>query len=382
MPRLVASGLSEAEFIRLAANKPSKTPSSPAVEKAAPPLSWQQVIAMVAISLSAVLFSGITFGWAGLQRLLLEEGVYACDNESGADSEVVSEDACGRQLVQLNLVFTLAQFCHVVSSLPVGFLLDNPRFGIEGTSAIGFGLLGTGLFLLSNVGSGGSGSSKVLPAMLFIGAGGPMVFFPLLRRSAQFPGWEAFTITLLNSLFDASAAVFVFGLVAYQEGVSRSTLFVSMGTLAFVSIPVSVAVTALLKSSSASVSTPPQTAGPELKATANTPPDVATLIKSTEFVALVSFASVHCLRGTQYLGTVGDALAAMGDDEGKGVQILGYMLPLGVFTTPLVGRLIDNVGPWNSLIATNIVGVFQCISCTALPLSLQPISFAVYGEFR
>lgn len=81
------------------------------------------------------------------------------------------------------------------------------------------------------------------------------------------------------------------------------------------------------------------------------------------------------------VGTVGDALRFSGGD-GADVAVLSLMLPGGVLLTPFVGRLIDKLGPWPSLAATNALGLLQAAACLWLPLSLQPIAFAAYGTWR
>jgi len=216
MPELLATGVTLDQFnklVRQGSQWEGRTTGQSARESPAGSLAGQglaadQLLALAALSIFALLLSGVTFGWASLQLVLRDEGVYACGG-GGDDYDGGDDDTCDRQDIRFALVYTVAQFAHVAASLPVGFLLDSPRIGIDGTAALGGLLVATGCALLSNPGGGdGAGSALVLPAMVLIGAGGPTVFFPMLRRAEGFPGWEAQVMTLLNALFDASAAVF------------------------------------------------------------------------------------------------------------------------------------------------------------------------------
>jgi hypothetical protein len=46
---------------------------------------------------------------------------------------------------------------------------------------------------------------------------------------------------------------------------------------------------------------------------------------------------------------------------------------------PMVGRIIDQLGAWPSLMATNACGIVQSAASTFLPLALQPIAFGFFG---
>lgn len=114
---------------------------------------------------------------------------------------------------------------------------------------------------------------------------------------------------------------------------------------------------------------------------------------SLPFWGLALFGAVHVLRSNMYLGSVGDALAGIdkgwngetggsvtddgGDGEGddstarraeKYVRLLSFMLPFGIAATPIVGRTIDFMGPWPSLVVTNWVGVVQGLLSIFLPI--------------
>ena len=64
------------------------------------------------------LFSGILFGWAPLKMILIREGQFR------GTCAYNDPDPCSNQLVEFNFIFTIAQFCLNLASLPVGFFLD------------------------------------------------------------------------------------------------------------------------------------------------------------------------------------------------------------------------------------------------------------------
>jgi hypothetical protein len=252
-------------------------------------------------------------------------------------------------------------------------------------------MIAVGVYLLSSFGIT-SNEDSLLPAMILISAGGPSIFFSTLRRAEAFPGWESQIITLVNSLFDASACVFAFLLIIYEAGIPWTTIFWWYGSIALLGIPANVFVNLGARPPSKSTPTA-EPGGPELQiddplskpneADAAVPvsvaPTLVAALSTRPFAALLVFASVHVLRSNCYLGTVGDALAYRGDDGGRMLRVLAFMLPLGLVATPAVGRLIDRVGPWPSLFATNVVGALHGAASIFLPLPLQPITFLLYG---
>lgn len=64
------------------------------------------------------------------------------------------------------------------------------------------------------------------------------------------------------------------------------------------------------------------------------------------------------------------------------MRLLSFMLPFGVLATPFVGRTIDALGPWPSLVVTNWVGILQGALSVALPLEAMPLAFVVYVAYR
>lgn len=402
-------------------------------------LTKAQRAALLVLSLVTFLFSGMTFGWASLVILLRTEGVYEGEcRDGGDDGDDGSDDGylCDSQVMRFGLAYTLAQFCHVFAGLPVGFLLDflstpqprfwivrrffgTPRSGVVATASLGLLLLATGSMMLANYGSATgvdakAGSGLVLPAMLLIGIGGPTLFFPCLRTAEAFKGWESHIISLLNALFDASAVVLAIILLSYrlmgEDSADRRLLFSVLAGLAVLGIPGMIFVGSVLELGGAAAddSQTTDTKGEVESRPRKATPSLRETVLAWPFLGLCIFGSVHVLRSNMYLGSVGDALAGIrkgwdgtpgdglyqnsggeGDDEGRAseaaeqnVRVLSFMLPFGVAATPLIGRVINTLGPWRSLVITNWVGLLQGALSVVLPLQAMAVAFVVYVFYR
>lgn len=245
--------------------------------------------------------------------MLRADGVFACSNE---------EDVCNRQTIRFGLVFTVAQFSFGVAGPIAGYMLDDPRFGIEFVGNCGCLMVGLGCFLLGNVfASTSTGDSLILPGMALIGAGGPTVFYPMLRRADAFPTCQAHVITLLNALFDGSPAIFALLLIMYEAGGSRQLLFGVFGGLAIMFIRSNSVVSKLAPSivSEEGVDQVEEAVEEGKSGNSDTQmltnevgtsesPNLMQMLKTKEFISLTAFGCVHVLHSNTYLGFVGDAL--------------------------------------------------------------------------
>jgi len=367
-----------------------------------PKLSWNQCWALLIISSQCLLFTGLVYGWSSLQIMLRSEGVYECNKETDEDDD---DETCPRQTIQFSLVFTIGQFAFGIAGPFVGLLLDDPRFGVVFVGNLGCSLVGIGLLLIANLPNTSSGDDMIIPGMALIGAAGPTVFYPMLRRADAFAGYEGHVITLLNALFDGSAALFAVLLIFYEAGVSRQVILGVFGSCAFCFVPTNSLVSYLATSpESVVVSTKQDSLKEQPEKTTNSEIDkleevrtseeevavphlhslpVFDMLMTREFLYILCFASVSVLHSNTYLGFVGDALLYHTSEHRMEqlVQMFSFMLPAGVFTTPLVGAVIQR-GPWFSLLVTNISGIVHILMSILLPVSLQPITFAIFVIFR
>ena len=92
-------------------------------------------IALITIQLlCTALFSGILFGWAPFQLIMISEGLYACKESTATgagglgeeeNSNDEKEGECVSQQSNLNLLFTIATSTFLISSLFVGIFVDH-----------------------------------------------------------------------------------------------------------------------------------------------------------------------------------------------------------------------------------------------------------------
>jgi MFS transporter, LAT3 family, solute carrier family 43, member 3 len=219
---------------------PAHSPVSPALRLTT------NILALV----SVFFFSGIIFGWAPLELLLLQEGQYSevCpigggdgdstdagggsnddnDDDDDDDSGTDSTTSCAEQRNKLSFIFTMAQFTLSFSSLPVGFVLDKvskSKFILLTALIEMIGLISFGL-------SESSSSSSTRPDLFLFGyccmaLGGCMSMLGAFPASFLLPRYQAGILASISCLFDGSSAVFFGFLNLYQNGngMTRQSMF-------------------------------------------------------------------------------------------------------------------------------------------------------------
>lgn len=177
-------------------------------------------------TLSNLLFFGCIFGYASLQLLFEEDGVFA--NLCSSDAE--ENNPCDRQIQALLLVYTLGSSFQVFSSFPVGFILDfmGPVFcTVLGGTLIIAGLLCIGLAHTDSIATFVTGS-------VLISLGGTVSFLTsFLLGFVVPPRRVSVVMTALNCAFDGSTCIFLFFYLIYHRlNVSRSALFIGYSIIA------------------------------------------------------------------------------------------------------------------------------------------------------
>ncbi|KAK5077443.1 hypothetical protein LTR70_004957 [Exophiala xenobiotica] len=149
------------------------------------------------------LAAGITFGFAALKSVLVEEKVYrdlCTEDELDRDTAI-----CYLQDQRLNLTFIVASVTANMGALIVGSVLDR-----YGPKVCGFA---SSVFLV--IGSLCMAFSKNLPfdayvaASFFLALGGIFTFVPSFHLCNAFPKYQGLILALITGAFDASAAVFL-----------------------------------------------------------------------------------------------------------------------------------------------------------------------------
>ncbi|KAE8154650.1 putative MFS transporter [Aspergillus avenaceus] len=175
-------------------------------------VSTSKRVAQVFVTLLACWFaSGIVFGFAALKPVMINEGVYRnlCMDESLSEEGEV----CREQDLRLNLFFMVGSITANISALPVGTILD--RYGSRVCGAIGCAALAAGALLMSLSFSGRVDGYII--ANFFLALGGTFMFVPSFRIANAFPKHTGTIVALVTGAFDASAAVYLFYRLAYEQ---------------------------------------------------------------------------------------------------------------------------------------------------------------------
>ncbi|KAF7587211.1 hypothetical protein BBP40_007548 [Aspergillus hancockii] len=172
-------------------------------------VSTAKRLAQVIVTILACWFaSGIVFGFAALKPVMVDAGVYQDLCATPEDGVV-----CREQDLRLNLFFMVGSITANMSALPVGTVLD--RYGSRVCGLIGCAALAAGSLLMAISFSGrvdGFIASNFLLAL-----GGTCIFVPSFRIANAFPKYNGTIVALVTGAFDASAAVYLFYRLAYEQ---------------------------------------------------------------------------------------------------------------------------------------------------------------------
>lgn len=180
--------------------------------------TWTVVVLM---AIANLLFSGIMFGWAPLQVLLEEDGVYRnlCQGQ---------EAPCAAQTNRLVLIYTLALVFSNFASVLNGFLVD--LFGPMWSILLAGVLTSSGLVLLGLSEEGSMNAFDV--GYTLVGSGGYLLqlcCFPAVFLLP--PCHRGLVMSVLTCLFNASPCVFLVMYRLYTAGLSRKMLMCGYAAL-------------------------------------------------------------------------------------------------------------------------------------------------------
>ena len=226
----------------------SKISSPPSSSSSSLSPTWRWGTNVLSL-LSVFFFSGIIFGWAPLELMLLEEGQYheLCENDDAIDSlsqsssrfllpaeeaeeyDVItspapgSDTSCAEQMNHLNAMFTLAQFFLSFASLPVGFLLDIAPKPVHFGMAGAFQILG---LLLMSISDSANGQDYFILGYSLLALGGCMTLLGAFPASFLLAKYQAGILASISCLFDGSSIIFyIFYKLNENYGYSRKQSF-------------------------------------------------------------------------------------------------------------------------------------------------------------
>ena len=375
---------------------------------------------------SVFFFSGVLFGWAPLQSMLLRER-----GGSGQFSELCPDDGgnnrtqpehCEAQLDALELVYTLSTFTLSFVSLPGGWFVDI--CGVRATVALACTLEVAGLVLFSQADS--VAFDCFIPAAICMSAGGFLVMCASWPAAFLYSHWQTLILACVSCFFDASSVVpAVFDALGNTFG--REKLFLAYACWAFFLHAVMFCLWSCVSVSSPELNPELNSknksdkscggveeecrhqlrpkkqhdGGPATKISDSIVDIVATSPRrrprsrtlrerslteqlcTFQFAFAVVFSSIQQLRANAYIGMNNNLLHRYHDDDGRFTEIFGWFLPAGVVFIPAIDLVVKRLGLAGALHATNALGV--CFGALVLfnhPLEVQLGSFFFFAAFR
>ncbi len=349
------------------------------------------------VLLCVFFFSGILFGWAPIQTVLLAER-----GGKGQFSELcphhhhdnATAPPCDEQLAHLNLVYTLGTFTLSLVSLPGGWFLDTA--GVRATVALSAVLEIAGLVLFGI--SDSQSADLFIPGAICMSAGGFLIMVAAFPAAFLYPRFQTAILAAISCLFDASSLTFaIFQNVSF---LGRAHLFCGYAAFAGVLFGSLLCLWSSLgtrRNASSSddelpmpgdedddyndapaVNEEPPALAPDGVAENMHARSVLRQLRSFEFVFIVIFASIQQLRANFYIGNNNELLHRYGDHDGWYTRVFGYALPAGIVFIPIIDATVERLGLIGALHTTNFMGV--AYGSLALVANL-PLQYAVFGFF-
>ncbi|CAB9512901.1 family 43 member 3 [Seminavis robusta] len=349
--------------------------------------------------LSVFLYSGIIFGWAPLELMLVREGQYSetCIQPTNGEDGI-----CPQQVIRLQGMFTVGQFLLSFASLLVGWFVDHAPKTLYFAIAATVEIAGLVLFAYSDSQS----FDYFVLAYGLMALGGNLTMLGAFPASFLLPSHQTGLLACNSCFFDASSIVFfIFHRLNLGWGLSRKFMFL---VLACVCVVVYMALAMcwfilerknwrqVIEEESAGTGNQTQQhiqddhdleelAFQQAKAeNINKSNNIKSLwdqVKSKEFSLILIFTSLHMLRANYYIMTVDDLLRFNGD-VGTYANIFSFVLPFGVIFVPAIDYTVRILGVLNTMHVTNLLGVtFGIFLCLPI-LPIQVATFAIFACFR
>jgi hypothetical protein len=387
-------------------------------------LRWTtNILALTAI----FFFSGIIFGWAPLELILLREGQYGALCGSKMSGDAIGVDAalefnvdstllatgaplCSEQTNSLAGMFTIGQFFLNFFSFFVGMALDYLPKSIMLSMCAVVEIAGLVLLGLSET-TGDTQRDYFYISYSLLAIGGSATLLSAFPASFLLKNYQAGLLASISCLFDASSIIFSF-VKALQDkfGWERKDMLLMYTFWAvLVYVPLVICWTVLEKRNWQQVLEEEDAAeeaaakNRELDGEASTFPDddlpsndpnVLAYVKSiqnmsifgqfktSDFAFTMFFVATHMLQANYYVMSVDAFLLSLGDDDSKYATIFSWALPCGIFFVPFIERTITYLGVVNTLHTTNVFGLIFAVMLLVPNLSVQMINFFIFTCFR
>jgi MFS family permease len=331
---------------------------------------------------SALLFSGIVFGWPALSLILEGEQVYhdLCP--------IGSVGVCDAQQEALDWIFSVAAFVQSACGIVIGLLLDI--LGPLNTTLIGTGIGLIGTFLMAK-------KSLLVLAYCCYSFSGMCVLLSGIRTGSIVPlKYIPLVVGGISGMFDASIVVFRVFLERYNGGTPYEELFLVFGAVQLSSGVILACLwgvngfelTFCLKKSGEHSTDAAEENGASVIVDESLPllrfpekkiseMEFSEQIKTPEFRFAVLFCMVEITRSNLFLGILGPFLDSLGDTDHSIRQTLTWIFPFGVVFVPFVAALINRLGLGRTAVFVNVVALtyltFQMIPMKSLQFATGAI---------
>ncbi|XP_071797048.1 equilibrative nucleobase transporter 1-like [Asterias amurensis] len=190
----------------------------------------KRVLLLVIGAIECLFFGGWIFGWASLVFVFKQEGYFSDECTTGSSTVVpenrtgspgesptttlpVTVGNCEEQDRQLQLVFTVANFCVAGAAFPLGLMFDK-------LGTLFMRILISVLMFAGSLMFGLSSSSRaflVFPAAVCVSMGGVQLLVVNLQISNLFGRHKWFVMAIFCGCFDSSAVVFLIVKALYEN---------------------------------------------------------------------------------------------------------------------------------------------------------------------
>lgn len=348
------------------------------------------------------LFAGAAVGWAPLQLMLEQDGVYLSECP-------VSAPRCSRRMDRLVAVFFLGNAAAGIGSLPAGWLVDQlgPLWGTAlSGSAMAAGLVLIGSAQPTHINSLQIDELAVGTVLLAFGGVYALVNAMKMSFVVSRPMVNP-VVTAVNCLYDSSTVVFLllYELYAHSK-LSRRTIFTGYAVLCvLVHVALFIGwwgepVERLRQAEAREVEADPageeaataEEAGARAVATAGEAPKrprlhglpLAQQLWSFEFCFACCWLCTQTLRCAGYLGVSKESLEQFGDAKTGHTftQLLGALMPTAIFWAPTISWSLEGLGFGGSFALTCALGLVWNMTSMVPLLKLQVLTFMAFTAFR
>lgn len=378
---------------------------------------------------STFFFSGIIFGWAPLELMLLREGQYSslCNIDSAIEMNDTNYTAfdpsldmqvtrnsgiplCSDQTNALAGMFTVGQFFLNFLSFFCGMALDYLPKSVLLTICAVLEIVGLTLLGISET-TGDNYRDYFYVSYALLAIGGSATMLSGFPASFLLKKYQAGLLASISCLFDASSIIFsIFKALQDRFGWERKDIFLMYTIWAVIVYTPLVICWIILerrnwqqilqhedKADEANARNHgllADTSNSSDQSFASTNPNyvihvkriqnmtIFDQLKTADFGFTMFFVATHMFQCNYYVMAVDAFLLSLGDDKAIYATIFSWALPCGIFFVPFIERTVTFLGIVNTLHTTNVLALIFAFNLLVPNLTIQTINFFIFTCFR